>query len=203
MVRLVGGVSRRPPYTACRVRNEAKGRFGESEYLRSLPKRFATLRGIDAARHRVTLLIEGESLAKVWPLTPDAEIKVSGWWGRLDQFHIGDRVWVWFTLDRRKQPVAVCMLADELSEQDVHGNGVTLVRRDENSITLKAADKPERTLKTAKDLGTLPLGKAIFVQSSGDKARIAVDAETFENRRGRADGGCSPSAGRRKACPAS
>ena len=132
----------------------------------------------------MTLLIEGESLAKVWPVTPDAEIKVSGWWGRLNQFNIGDRVWVWFTLDRRKQPAAVCMLADEMSEQDVHGDSVTLVRRDENSITLKAADKSERTLKTAKNLGPLPLGKAIFVQSSGEKARMAVDAETFEKRRG-------------------
>jgi hypothetical protein len=163
---------------------QPKARFGESEYLRSLPKRFATLRGIDAAQHRVTLLIEGENLAKIWPVAPDAEIKVSGWWGRLDQLRAGDRVWVWFAVDRRKQPAAVCMLADELSEQDLHGNGVTLVRQDENSITLKASEKkPQRTLKTAKDLGTLPIGKAIFVQSSGETARIAVDAATFERMR--------------------
>jgi hypothetical protein len=105
-------------------RKEAKVLSGSSEYLRSLPKRFATLRGVDAARHRVSLLIEGENLAKVWPLTPDAEIKVSGWWGRLDQFRVGDRVWVWFSLDRKKQPMAVCMIADELSEQDMHGKAL-------------------------------------------------------------------------------
>ncbi|HTU89971.1 MAG TPA: DUF3179 domain-containing (seleno)protein, partial [Gemmataceae bacterium] len=126
--------------------DQAKVISGASEYLRGLPKRFATLRNIDAARHRVALLIEGESLAKVWPVMPDAEIKVSGWWGRLDQLHVGDRVWVWFTLDRRKQAVAVCMLADEPSEQDMHGDGVKLVRQDENRITIKAAEKPERTL---------------------------------------------------------
>ncbi len=164
-------------------RKEAKVLSGSSEYLRSLPKRFATLRGVDAKRHLVSLVIESENLAKVWPVTPDAEIKVNGWWGRLDQLQIGDRVWVWFALDRKKQPMAVCMIADELSEQDIHGNGVTLVRRDENSITIKAAEKPERTLKTAKDLGSLPIGKSIFVQSSGDKARIAVDAAAFETMR--------------------
>lgn len=164
-------------------REEAKMISGASEYLRSLPKRFATLRGIDAARHRVTLLIEGESLAKVWPVTPDAEIKVSGWWGRLDQLRIGDRVWVWFAVDRRKQAASVCMLADEMSEQDMHGNGVTLVRRDEKNFTIKAPEKPERTLQGAKDLGSLPVGQAIFVQSSGAKVRLAVDAATFENMR--------------------
>ncbi|MGH7222720.1 MAG: DUF3179 domain-containing (seleno)protein, partial [Gemmataceae bacterium] len=162
---------------------QLKARFGESEYLRSLPKRFAILRGIDAVRNRVTLLIEGESLAKVWSVTPDAEIKVSGWWGRLHQFKTGDRVWVWFALDRHKQAAAVCMLADEMSEQDMHGDGVTLVRRDENSITIKDSAKRERTLKTIKDRSALPLGKAILVQSSGDTARIAVDAATFERLR--------------------
>jgi hypothetical protein len=169
-------------YSAPR-RDEAKVLSGSSEYLRSLPKRFATLRGVDAKRHQVSLLIEGENLAKVWPVTLDAEIKVNGWWGRLDQLLVGDRVWVWFALDRRKQPMAVCMVADELSEQDIHGNGVTLVRRDENSITIKAAEKSGRTFKTAKDLGLLPIGKSIFVQSSGDKARIAVDDVTFERMR--------------------
>lgn len=114
---------------------QPKARFGESEYLRSLPKRFATLRGIDAGRQRVTLLIEGESLAKVWPVTPDAEIKVSGWWGRLEQLHIGDRVWVWFSLDRHKQPMAVCMLADEMSEQDMHGKSLTDAATFEKSRT--------------------------------------------------------------------
>lgn len=164
-------------------KDQAKVVSGASEYLRSLPKRFATLRGVDAARHRVILLIEGESLAKVWPMTPEAEIKVSGWWGRLDQFRIGDQVWVWFAVDRRKQAVSVCMLADELSEQDMHGNGVKLVRRDENTITIKAAEKAERTLKTTKGVDPLPLGYEIFVQSRGDTARLAVDAPTFENMR--------------------
>ena len=61
-------------------------------------------------------------MAKVWPLEPDAEVKVGGWWGRLEQFRAGDRVWTWLKLDRKKQPVSVVMLADELSEFDMHGS---------------------------------------------------------------------------------
>ena len=76
---------------------------------------------MDVEKRQVTLLIEGEKVPKVWPLTPDAELKVAGWWGRLDQFHVGDRVWAWLKLDRAKQPVAVLLLADEISEQDLRG----------------------------------------------------------------------------------
>src|SRR5437868_1975727 len=89
---------------------------GSAEYLRSVPKRWATLTALDAARRHVTLHVEGEAKGKAWPLAPDAEIKVLGWWGRLDQFTLGDRVWVWFQTNRKGAPVAVAMLADEISE---------------------------------------------------------------------------------------
>ncbi len=154
---------------------------GAAEYLRSVPKHFATLQAVDAARRQVTFLVEGETLAKVWPLAPDAEIKVSGWWGRLDQLTPGDRVWAWFQTDRKKQPVAVAMLADELSEQDIHGPP-TLVRADAGTITLKPKGKPERTLK-GKATGTPPAGKAIYVQSAAGAARLILDAKAFEERR--------------------
>src|SRR5262249_16876195 len=110
---------------------------GTAEFLRGVPKHFAALKAVDPARHQVTLLIEGESVAKVWPLVADAEVKLAGWWGRLDQFRLGDRVWVWFRTDRHQQPVGVAMLCDELSEQDMHGPGVTLTAREGNSLTLK------------------------------------------------------------------
>jgi hypothetical protein len=97
---------------------------GSAEFLRAVPKKFARLEAVDAARRTVTLLIEGETMAKTWPLTPDAEIKVQGWWGRLEHLTRGDRVWAWLKLDRRKEPVAIFMLADELSEQDIHGKKV-------------------------------------------------------------------------------
>src|ERR1700730_2682809 len=67
------------------LNDKVKEIAGTAEFLRSVPKFFATLKGVDAAHLRVTLLIEGESLPKVWPLVPDAEIKRAGWWARLDQ----------------------------------------------------------------------------------------------------------------------
>ncbi len=94
---------------------------GTAEFLRLLPKPFATLQGVDPVKRTVTLLLDGEKQAKEWTVEPDAEVKVAGWWGRLDQFRSGQRVWVWLKLDRKKKPVSVVMLADELSEFDFHG----------------------------------------------------------------------------------
>jgi hypothetical protein len=95
---------------------------GTAEFLRVLPKPFATLKSVDAKNRTVTLLIEGEKVAKVWSVELDAEIKVAGWWGHLDQFKPGDRVWVWLKLNRQKNPVSVVMMADIPSEQEIHGN---------------------------------------------------------------------------------
>src|SRR5262249_38913043 len=119
---------------------------GSAEVLSRVPKHFAKLEAVDVGNHRVRLLIEGEKLAKLWPLTDDAEVKVHGWWGRLDQFQPGDRVWAWFKLDRRKQPVAIMMLADELSEQDIHGEGVKFAARTADRITLKPVKGTEFSL---------------------------------------------------------
>src|SRR5262249_47215029 len=76
----------------------------------------------DPKNRTVTLLLEGEKVAKVWPVEPDAEVKVGGWWGRLEQFRPGQRVWAWLKLDRKKNPLSVVMLADEASEFDIHGS---------------------------------------------------------------------------------
>ncbi|HEY7310121.1 MAG TPA: hypothetical protein VH643_12235 [Gemmataceae bacterium] len=165
-----------------RVNDKIKEVAGTAEFLRSVPKHFATLKAVDVAGRRVTLLIEGEKLPKVWTVAPDAEIKIDGWWGRLDQFTVGDRVWAWFQTDRKKQAVAVAMLADEMSEQDIHGGGSTLLRRDDKGITIQTVKKTERTLQT-KVAAALPVGKPIFLQSSGNKARLALDPAGFEARR--------------------
>jgi hypothetical protein len=160
-----------------RVNDKIKEVAGTAEFLRSVPKHFATLQAVDLRRRRVTLLIEGEKLPKVWPVAADAEIKVLGCWGRLEQFTLGDRVWVWFQTDRKKQAVAVAMLADEPSEQDIHGGSVTLVEHHDDSITIKWK-KTERKLKTA-EKGALPIGKPVYVQTNGEKARIVLDAAGF------------------------
>jgi hypothetical protein len=114
--------------------NKVKEIAGTAEFLRLLPKPFATVKGIDPNAGTVTLLIEGEKEAKVWPVEPDAEVKVAGWWGRLEQFKAGDRVWVWLKLDRKKKATSVLMLADEASEFDMHG-----------SLRKKADVKPQLT----------------------------------------------------------
>jgi hypothetical protein len=166
---------------------------GVAEFLRSVPKHFAAVKGLDPLHRRITLLIDGESLAKEWELARDAEIKVAGWWGRLEQFSLGDRVWVWFQTTRAKQASAVSMLADELSEQDMHGPGVTLEAGDEKTITIKPVVGKSRTLRTAdtvfhpgpdkKALADLPVGTKLFVQSAGDRARLTYTAESFAARR--------------------
>lgn len=166
---------------------------GSAEYLRDVPKHFATLKAIDVARNQVTLLLEKEVLAKVWPLTPDAEIKISGWWGRLQDFALGDRVWVWFRTDRKKQPIAISMLADEISEQDIHGEGLTVVRITVPKLLAKG-DGPPGQIELKPVTGKIRLldipplhvaapGAQVYVQSAGKWARSILTAKEFEQRR--------------------
>jgi hypothetical protein len=95
---------------------------GTAEFLRLLPKPFGTVKAIDVKAGTLTFLADGETKAKTWPLEPDAEVKVGGWWGRLEQFKPGDRAWVWLKLDRKKNPVSVVLLADDITEFDMHGS---------------------------------------------------------------------------------
>jgi hypothetical protein len=127
------------PAGSAKSKGTPKTVAGTAEFLRSVPKKFAKLQSVDAAQHRIEVLAEGETMPRSWPLTPDAEIKIAGWWGRLDQLHAGDRVWLWFKTDRKKQPVAVCMLADALSEQDIHGRPPSSIeeRRAEQRTVLR------------------------------------------------------------------
>src|SRR6266851_1777715 len=179
------------------LNDKVKEISGTSEFLRSVPKHFATLKGVDATSLRVTLLIEGETLPKVWPLVPDAEIKRAGWWARLDQLPLGDRVWVWFETDRNKQPRAVSMICDELSEQEIHGGGVTPAPGTTHDLTLKPSVGKSRTVhadKAAVFRGStqitmkglwdgLKKGEKVYVQTAGEGARLILDAETFALRK--------------------
>src|SRR5947209_2835486 len=172
------------------LNDKVKEIAGTAEFLRRVPKRFAMLKALDPARRTVTLLIEGESLPKVWPLIPDGEVKVAGWWGRLDQLQVGDRVWVWFKTDRAKQPLAIAVLADELSEEDMHGPGVQVEARGEDAITLKPVKGASRVSRTAKAelrrgaakaaLDTLKPGEKVYVQSTADGVRLILDPAAFE-----------------------
>jgi hypothetical protein len=175
-----------------KLNDKVKEIAGSAEFLRSVPKHFATLKAVDVLGHKVTLLIEGEVLPKVWPLVPDAEVKVLGWWGRLDQFKLGDRVWVWFKTDRKKQPVAISMLADEISEQDIHGPGIALTRQTGpakpdakagpgGQITVQPVQGPPRVLSLPAP--TLSFGPRVYVQSAGSHARLLLSPSEFEAQR--------------------
>src|SRR5438067_412528 len=78
---------------------------GTAEYLRLLPTPFVTLKEINLRERTITLLSDGEKGAKVWHVEANAEIKVGGWGGRLEQFRPGQRAWAWLKLDRKKNPV--------------------------------------------------------------------------------------------------
>jgi hypothetical protein len=179
------------------VEDNAREIAGTAEFLRSVPKRFAILEACDPAHGQVSLRLEGEQRASPWAVVPDAEIKVAGWWGRLDQFQPGQRVWAWFKTDRAKQPSAVSMLADEWSEQDIHGDGLPVVDCTAALLTVKpvrgapwklALDDTEfyRGKEKAPVAGLRP-GDRVYVRSSarpeGDRARLVLDAAAFELRR--------------------
>lgn len=92
---------------------------GKADVLRAVPKKFATL--VKAhGNAKVDLLLEGDKEATTWSINPDAEIKIHGWWGRLDQLKEKQRLWVWFDVDRSKKPVSILMIADLDSEKDIH-----------------------------------------------------------------------------------
>src|SRR5207302_2042270 len=89
------------------LRQKTKEIAGTAEFLRLLPKPFATISGVDTVNRTATLMMDGEKTPRTWPIEADAEIKVAGWWGRLEQFQPGQRVWVWLKLDRKKNPSSV------------------------------------------------------------------------------------------------
>jgi hypothetical protein len=171
------------------LNDQVKEIAGTAEFLRSVPKYFATLKAVDTAQQRVTLLIEGETLPKVWSLVPDAEIKRAGWWARLDQFPPNDRVWVWFETDRRQQPRAVSMICDELSEQEIHGGGLVLEAYQGSDLTVKPAVGKSRTIRMDKSavfrgsakatLEEFKKGEKVYVQTTPQGARLILDVAAF------------------------
>jgi len=168
--------------------------------LNPTSRRFGTLKAADPQNQRVTLLIEGESEPKEWALSPGAELWHDGWWGRLDQFTVGDRAWVWFEKDRANQPVKVALLADELSEQDFYAavkvKALNATGTDLGTATLETVQQGKPTVRTVKlanadvirgsakaPLDSLKVDEMIYVQSTGDNARLILDSEAFEKRR--------------------
>jgi hypothetical protein len=171
-----------PTLVPTRAAEREKEVTGAANYLRSLPKSFATLQKVDPAGRKVTLLREGDKEPREWELLPDAEVKVAGWWGRLDDLTIGDRVWVWFDTDRKRKPTVIAMLADEPSEQDIHGQGVRVVENTPSALTIRPVKGKKRTLRLDKPV-ELPAGSRVYVQSQGERARLVLTPREFEARR--------------------
>ena len=86
---------------------------GSAEFLRGVPKKFGTLRGVDAGKRQVTVLFEGDKDSTTWTLTPDAEIKVWGWWGRLDDLSSGVEERVWAGIE-----FFDCIFAEDINSSD-------------------------------------------------------------------------------------
>jgi hypothetical protein len=160
-------------------------------------RRFGILKATDPQRRRITLVLDGETEPKEWPLRPGAEVWHAGWWGRLDQLTAGDRVWVWFETDRGKGgPLAVALLADELSEQDLYAPVKVKAVNAPGTLTLETAQggKPAaRTVELAKaevfrgdaraPRDSLKAGERVYVQTTGEGARLILDPAAFEKRR--------------------
>jgi hypothetical protein len=173
------------------------GPFGN---LDKMPRRLATLKKIDEAHRRITLLLEGEETTRAWPLRPDAEIWRWGLWGRLKELSIGDRVWVWFGADRDKNPVDIALLADELSEQDWYAPlRITAVNAAEGrpvAVELQSTKEKKTAVRTVSlagaelyrgnaqaPLDTLQSGETVYVATTGAEARLILDSSAFDVRR--------------------
>jgi hypothetical protein len=168
---------------------------GKAEFLRLLPKPFAVLKSVNLRDRTVTLLLEGEKVAKVWAIEPDAELKVAGWWGRLEQFRPGDRVWAWLKLDRQKNPVSVVMLADEPSEQDIHDIAWKLAAVEEPTWLSAVKKGPTLVLRAGKSERKVSLpantrppavqpGQRVYVQTTeGGRLRVLWTEKEFAQAR--------------------
>src|SRR5262249_13141707 len=153
---------------------------------------FGILKAVNPQQRQITLLLEGETEPRQWSVRPDAEVWHDGWWGRLDQVTLGDRVWVWFQKSDAGEPHAVWLLAGELSEQDLYGavkvKAVDASSGDEATLTLQStrSGKPiERTVKLAKaqiyrgnlraPRDGLKVGELFHVQTTGEDARLILN----------------------------
>ncbi len=148
---------------------------GKSEFLRLLPKPFGVVRAVDAKAHTVTLLLDGEKLAKVWNVEPDAEVKIAGWWGRLEQLKAGDSVWVWLKLDRNKNPISVAMIADTASAAEIRFDPLAKAKPEIAAVDPSAQKRWLRKLWIAEGLP----GSLAFVHNFSGELDLLLDHEAM------------------------
>jgi hypothetical protein len=151
--------------------------------LRAAKKPYAEFVGADPSKGTVSLRLEPDGTEVEWPVDPEAELRVRGWWGGREDFVKGDRVWVWARPDRDGKPKAVFMLADEVSEQDIHQVAWTLAAVEDAKLVLKRKLDPKgneetRELRRAAslELKAAP-GAIVYVRSAKGEALEVVEAE--------------------------
>jgi hypothetical protein len=84
---IYGREIKKPDYKPLNTQNpDTAGPLGNLDVL---SRRFAILKATDPERQRVTIVLDGETEPKEWPVRPGAEVWHAGWWGRLDQFTLG------------------------------------------------------------------------------------------------------------------
>jgi hypothetical protein len=95
--------------------------------------------------------------------------------------------------NRKKEHVAIAMLADDISQQDIHGVGVKVVKNADGQIVVKPETGANRTLaiyltgafrgeKKVEPAAFTP-GSKVFVKSLEDRAMLLLDPPAFELRR--------------------
>jgi hypothetical protein len=129
-----------------------------------------------------------------WKLTNDAEVKRHGWWGRPEQFRSDEIVWVWFATNRAGQPIAVSMLMDEMTMQDMHGDGIPVVSNTSDKLVLQYAKGSTMTVEhrpsLMRGLHTTPLSslmkdERVYLQSQSNSSMpcMLYDQEAFTGLR--------------------
>jgi hypothetical protein len=147
--------------------------------LRHSLKPHAAFLGIDKVGGEALLRME-DGTTRAWPIDPGAEIRIRGFWGAVEDLTEGERVWVWARTDRDGKVRGVIMIADELSEQDIHQIPWTLVSHEAGSLVIRrkldAKTEQTRTLKVPAGV-TVPAATTVYVQTKGDEAVRVATAE--------------------------
>jgi hypothetical protein len=150
--------------------------------LRSALKPYAAFQGVDR-EGRIVLRAEGDADEKSWAIDADAEIRVHGYWGGLEDLVKGGRLWIWARVDRENKPRAVFMIADEISEQDIHQVPYTLTSADPAQKTIVVRRKLDGKTEATRSLKLNPAwtvsweGDDFLFQSAAPETAVRVRPE--------------------------
>ena len=92
---------------------------------------------MDTEARRIRFLPEGKKESFALALSEDAQIHVRAFFGSLDDFVPGQRVWAWVDRNRDNEWTGVRVLADELSAHRFHGGGGEVQEIGDGSLQVK------------------------------------------------------------------